>query len=453
MFKSIFWTVLYSTPFVYFGLMMLIAETDIPFLVGFLLALGSGVGIFALILNHDSLYNQPKVRWTITVGTGAFGLWGLLTSLMNYSGALVKHLIVSASVVGVVIILTILISYGAVVSDLYAKLLRARGKVPEQALRVFSYFSINLPVSRKILLLRILAYALVFATVIAVVILLPGKEFLGVKLIVWAGVFSSLLVLDGILTVETLKKGIAEQELETAHQMQMSLMPASDPVLRGYDISGICRPAGDVGGDYFDFVWLNRQKTKLGIALADVAGKAMNAAFTAALTSGMLYSELDGNRPVREILTRMNTPMFLRTDRRVFTAFLFASLDLKARRLSYGSAGQAKPIVRRRDALMELESKGPRIPLGVQPKVSYLDSRFTLKRGDVVLFYTDGILRQTNERNEEFGVERLRAALQSMKPRTMNANEIVQDLLKSVARFFAANEQNDDITLVVLKVR
>ncbi len=192
--------------------------------------------------------------------------------------------------------------------------------------------------SRRILFLRFVAYGLVLATVITIVLLLPGKEFLSVKLIVWAGIFSAVLILDGILTVETLRKGIAEQELQTVHQMQMSLMPSGDPLVKGSDIFGVCRPTSDVGGDYFDYVWQNKKKTMLGTALADVSGKAMKAAFTAAITGGMLYSELDGNRSVRKVLTRMNTSKYLRTDKRVFTAFFLASLEVNAKKLTFASA-------------------------------------------------------------------------------------------------------------------
>lgn len=457
MFKSVFWTALYTTPLTYFGLQAFIAEfvagTESSFLVGPGLAILVAAGIFAVVFYHETLYRHERLRWSVTAFVGLFGLWGILDSIIRHSDSLLRHLMISVSVVGIVVVVAVLVSYTEVVSELYGQLLRAKGKVPERALRAYEFLTISLPVSKRILSLRFLAYGIVLATVISVVFLLPTKEFFYVKLFVWAGVFSALIILDGILTVETLKKGIAEQELQTARQMQASLMPASDPAVKGFDISGTCKPASDVGGDYFDYVWLNKKKTKLGIALADVSGKAMKAAFTAAITSGMLYSELDGNRSVRQVLVRMNTPMYLRTDKRVFTAFFLASLDVVAKKLSFASAGQTKPIVVRGDELFELETKGPRLPLGVQEKISYQETRFTLKRGDVVLFYTDGVLRQTNERNEQYGVERLRASMQSMKVRSMKAREIIEGVLNNVNRFLGASQQSDDMTLVVLKVR
>lgn len=453
MFKSVFWTALYTTPLMYIGLQTLIAETNAPFLLGVGLAIGAAAGIFGVVVYHDRLYNLERVRWAITIFVGLFGLWGIAVSIAIHSGAFKEHLIVSASVVGIVVVFALLLSYGEVVSELYARLLRAHGKIPQRALRAYEFLAVRLPVSRRILFLRFVAYGLVLATVIIIVFLLPGKDFLSVKLIVWAGIFSAVLILDGILTVETLKKGIAEQELQTAHQMQMSLMPSGDPLVKGFDIFGVCRPASDVGGDYFDYVWLNKKKTKLGIALADVSGKAMKAAFTAAITSGMLYSELDGNRSVRNVLARMNTPMYLRTDKRVFTAFFLASLDVNARKLTFASAGQTNPVLKRAKKLVEVETKGRHLPLGVQERVSYQETRVPLRRGDVILFYTDGVIRQTNVRNEMYGVERLKEALQDMKTRSMTAKKVVENLLNNVGQFLGTNPQSDDMTMVVVRVR
>ncbi len=136
-----------------------------------------------------------------------------------------------------------------------------------------------------------------------------------------------------------------KQELKAAHDMQMGLVPKEDPIVKGLDISGICLPANEVGGDFFDYVWLDKKKTKLGIALADVSGKAMKAAMTAVMTSGMLYSEVQKSKSPREILARINQPLYLRTDKPIFTALSFAVLDTRVKKLTYSSAGQSMPIL------------------------------------------------------------------------------------------------------------
>ena len=154
MFKSVFWTALYTTPLIYFGLQTLIAETNAPFLFGVSLAIVAAAGIFGAVLYHDRLYNLERLRWGITMFVGLFGLSGIAVSIATHSSAFMDHLIVSASVVGIVIVFALLLSYGEVVSELYARLLRAHGKFPQRALRAYEFLSVRLPVSRRILFLR-----------------------------------------------------------------------------------------------------------------------------------------------------------------------------------------------------------------------------------------------------------------------------------------------------------
>ncbi len=119
----------------YFGLQTLIAEINAPFLLGGGLAIGAAAGIFGVVLYHDRLCNLEGVRWAITMFVGLFALWGIAVSLATHSGAFMEHSIISPSVVGIVILFALLLSYGEVVFELYARLLRAHGKIPQRALR------------------------------------------------------------------------------------------------------------------------------------------------------------------------------------------------------------------------------------------------------------------------------------------------------------------------------
>ena len=88
----------------------------------------------------------------------------------------------------------------------------------------------------------------------------------------------------------------------------------------------------------------------------------------------------------------------------------------------------------------------------MQERVSYQDTRVALQRGDVILFYTDGVIRQTNVRNEMYGAERLKEALQNMKTRSMTAKKVVENLLNNVAQLLGTSPQSDDMTMVVVRV-
>lgn len=242
-----------------------------------------------------------------------------------------------------------------------------------------------------------------------------------------------------------------EQELRTAHDMQMSLMPTGDPHVEGFDISGVCRPAQEVGGDYYDYVWLDRKKTRFGIVIADVSGKAMKAAMTAVMTSGMIYREIGGNGSPKIILREINRPMYLKTDRRIFTAMSFAAIDVRTKQLMFSNAGQMQPIVKRGGQLRELKAKGARLPLGIMEDVKYDEVWLKLLKGDTVLFYTDGLSEAMNERKELFGFDRIESAFRTMR-QELSAKEIVGTLFAEAQEFSGSSMQHDDITIVIVKV-
>jgi len=249
---------------------------------------------------------------------------------------------------------------------------------------------------------------------------------------------------------EASARAAAETELKAAHDMQMGLMPGADPTIRGFDISGTCLPAKEVGGDYFDYVWLDQKKTKLGIAIADVSGKAMKAAITAVMTSGMIYREIENDDTPRSILRNINRPMYLKTDRQVFTAMSFAVFDVNKKTLRFSNAGQSQPILLRGNEVSYIKVKGPRLPLGVVEKQDYVEVRLKLNSGDILLFYTDGLPEATNADHQLLGFEAVEQEL--VDRRGGSAAEIVRALTVLVNRHTGKTEQHDDMTVVVVKV-
>jgi serine phosphatase RsbU (regulator of sigma subunit) len=240
-------------------------------------------------------------------------------------------------------------------------------------------------------------------------------------------------------------------ELHTAHEAQMGLMPTSDPVVPGFDISGVCRPAEEVGGDYFDYVWLNEEKTRLGIAIADVSGKAMKAAMTAVMTSGMVYREIGQNQTPKVILREINRPMYFKTDRRIFTAMSFAVIDIVSKGLAFSNAGQMLPLLKRDGAIETVKVDGAHLPLGMAEDVDYGEKTVQLQWGDTVVFYTDGIPEAMNARREMFGFERLEAVVQASAA-DLSAKQLAKSIVDEVASFTASAKQHDDMTVVVVRV-
>ena len=206
-----------------------------------------------------------------------------------------------------------------------------------------------------------------------------------------------------------------------------------------------------VGGDYFDFVWLGGTCSKLAIALVDVSESAMKGAMTAVMTSGMLYGEMGVTQSPRTLLQKINRPMYLKTDRRVFTAMLIAVIDTYDKTLTLTNAGQSIPILKRNREIEYLKVNGNSLPLGLQENVEYEEMIVQLQSGDMVIFYTDGLPEAMNEKNELFDFHRLETAIRNL-PSKIRAAEVVETLLGEVKSFTSSGRSNDDITLVVMRV-
>ncbi len=242
-----------------------------------------------------------------------------------------------------------------------------------------------------------------------------------------------------------------EAELQSARTAQMSIMPQSDPQVEGFLVSGICVPTHEVGGDFFDYTWLDSEKTKFGIAVGDVSGKGMKAAMTAVMSSGMLYSKIDRTSSVKDIMTEVNRPLFNKTDKRMFTALCLASLDLRTKEFIFTNAGLNEPLLKSRDTASYIESHGSRLPLGSFKGNVYRHTTLRLKPSDVVVLFTDGIPDSRNPDGEFYGYDTLKDLVEKMDTARLSPADIKDRIISDVKRFSGDHPQQDDITVVVVK--
>lgn len=273
----------------------------------------------------------------------------------------------------------------------------------------------------------------------------------------WWFRFLVLAVLIGVIALlyrRRLKNERLKFELKTAHDAQMSIMPQTDPEIGGFEISGVCLPAYEVGGDFFDYIWLDKEKKRLGIAVGDVSGKAMKSAMTAVMTSGMLYSRVGESRSVKEIMHQVNLPLYFKTAKNMFTALCLAALDLESRDLTFSNAGLHAPLLKSPATpyVTALESSGDRLPLGIKMNASYMESRYSLSPGDVVIFFTDGVTEAMNGAGDFYGDRRLRGFIENLDTGILSAAGIKNAVLADLKRFSAGAPRHDDITVVVVKV-
>jgi sigma-B regulation protein RsbU (phosphoserine phosphatase) len=285
----------------------------------------------------------------------------------------------------------------------------------------------------------------------AVVLVNIGLDNLLTLLVIAALILAGVNLLIWVFSTERGERERLRIELDTARQMQLNLMPASDPSLPGFDIAGCCVPAQDVGGDSFDYVRLGGGDGPFGIAVVDVAGKGMDAAMTAVFTSGAFVSEVQHERDPALVLGKLNSAVRSRHDRTRFVSFLLLALDPDGSAARFVNAGQSKPLLVRGGTVTMLESDGAHFPLGLVESVSYGTQCVPLQPGDMLVLYTDGLTEAMNPAREMYGEERLCAALASCAGNGLGAKAIIDTLRAAVRLHAGAAEQHDDLTIVVVR--
>lgn len=239
------------------------------------------------------------------------------------------------------------------------------------------------------------------------------------------------------------------RELEIAKEVQERLFPQRLPVVAGLDYCGRCRPAREVGGDYYDFLEL--PQAKLGIAIGDVSGKGIGAALLMASLEASLRGLALFSNDVAELMKRVNRVIYESSSANRYATLFYAEYDPPTCRLSYVNAGHNAPVVLRKSEaghlVFRLETGGSVV--GLLPQ-SYQKDCFSLKPGDLVVLFTDGVSESMNGRDEEWGEIRLIELAKTCDG--LPASEAMMRIFAAAEAFAAGASQHDDMTLVVLRV-
>ncbi len=237
-----------------------------------------------------------------------------------------------------------------------------------------------------------------------------------------------------------------ERELETARSIQLELLPKQPPRIPGFDIAGASYPAKEVGGDYFDFIPLSQEKW--GIALGDISGKGVPAALLMSNMQATLRSQAVTNPDVVSCIEKTNHILFLNTDSNKFVTLFYGELDAAARRFRYVNAGHNFPFLLEPSGEIRTLQRGGLI-LGMLPDCRYEDETLMLTPGSTLVIFSDGVTEAENEQGALFGEQRLKELIRHN--RAEQAEEMVARIYQAVQTFTGANEQEDDVTVVVLK--
>lgn len=240
-----------------------------------------------------------------------------------------------------------------------------------------------------------------------------------------------------------------KRDMEIAQQIQLSLLPGAPPHLFGIELGGRCISAAHVGGDYYDFFLRDEQTVDLFIA--DVSGHSVGAALIMAEVRTLLRPHINSAHNACTILKQLNNQLYDDLTRaELFITIFYAKYNSATGRLSYANAGHNRPLVCREglDCCIELDAEG--LIIGVRPSVLFEERSLELVRGDIVLFYTDGLIEAINHEGELFGVERVCRQLQAT--RHLPAESIIDVLYSMVSEYTGQKNFQDDISMVVLKI-
>ncbi len=243
-----------------------------------------------------------------------------------------------------------------------------------------------------------------------------------------------------------------KKDLDQASQIQRSLLPDHTLEFFEYSVFGISVPDSVVGGDYFDYLSSTSEddEERTGIVISDAASKGLPAAIQALFVSGAIRMGIGFQTKITSLISRLNNLIYDTFPYERFVTLCYCELTQSNNGLMlYCNAGHCSPLHYRaeRDECVALEPTGS--ILGISTHQRFRVEGVNLKRGDILLLFTDGVLEAQNEDEEQFGEERLRAFLR--EHRHESAKVFAYNLLEEVQKFSAHGVYTDDKTLIVIK--
>ncbi|HEV8416969.1 MAG TPA: GAF domain-containing SpoIIE family protein phosphatase [Bryobacteraceae bacterium] len=236
-----------------------------------------------------------------------------------------------------------------------------------------------------------------------------------------------------------------DQDLKAARKLQRILLPREDPEMQGLTTGIRSRPAREISGDVFGF--FEHTGDDCLIAFGDVSGKGAAAALYGALITGLLRTLAQRRHPA-ELIQKLNETLLERRVDAQYATLLVALWQPASRRFLLSNAGAAPPLLFRNGEILETKIEG--VPIGLLDGRKYDEVELAAEPGDALVFYSDGVDEQPNEKNEEFGRERIKRIVQ--KHGTESPQEIADAIIAAVDSFRAAVPIFDDQTVVVLRV-
>lgn len=243
------------------------------------------------------------------------------------------------------------------------------------------------------------------------------------------------------------KRLVLENELDIARKIQESFLPKRMPQARGLSIAASMLTAHKVGGDLYDFLEFGPER--LGVVIGDVSGKGIPASLFMAMVTGKIKFLATSNYEPKDLLAKLNSALTQESSSNLFITVFYSIFDTKNNVMHYASGGHLPIIYLKPGRRPEFLDVDEGAPLGLI-EGPYSGKSIKLEKGDIVLFYTDGITEAMNAHREMYGARRLAAFVESHQE--LSPKALLSAIEKDVRRFEPRSQQHDDITMIAVKM-
>src|SRR5687767_9336165 len=256
----------------------------------------------------------------------------------------------------------------------------------------------------------------------------------------------AIIIEKVMLHEQLIEKKRLEGQLEVARQVQLELLPASDPKLEGFDISAYNFPTEEVSGDYYD--WVPIYDDQISLVVADVSGKGVPAALLMAFLRASLRAATHIGYAPHISMAKVNYLLWESIERNQYVTAFYGILDASNRTLAYTNAGHNPPLLLDAKGNAQFMDRGG-VPLGIFRDTRYHEYYLTLEPDEVLVLYTDGVTEAMNPKGEEFGRERLANSVKAA--RSLSAKDLITSVQTDVLNWTDGAGATDDITFFVVK--
>ncbi len=267
-------------------------------------------------------------------------------------------------------------------------------------------------------------------------------------ILVSLGAAAALRLNNIALAEEAAERRLLDRELSLAHEIQMGMLPTEFPERAELDVGATLQPARAVGGDLYDVV---ADGNRVWFLAGDVSGKGVGAALFMAVTRTLFRAIVPSATSMSDLCARMNQELARDNEKSMFVTAFAGCLDLANGHVEFVNAGHMPPVRLGADGEVEILEAAPGLPLGAMGSYSYVPQHLTLRPGDALFLYTDGITEAENEAREQFSVPRLLDTLREVV--AAPSVDVVAAVIAAVRAHAGETPPSDDLTALALRFR